>query len=255
MVEANRRQPRKFVAGNWKMHGVGASIGEAVAVARSLAEEPTDVRVAIFPPATLIHRMAQALDGTAVEVGGQDAHAHAWGAYTGDICTEMLKDAGAELVILGHSERRITYGETNEVVAAKADQARKAGLEPIICVGESRSQREQGRAIEVVRAQVKESVPMSIAGKAFSVAYEPIWAIGSGLTPTVPQIEEVHASIRKVLIERFGPAGASVAILYGGSVKPDNAAEILQAKEVGGALVGGASLNAEDFLAIIRAAG
>lgn len=255
MVEVSGRQIRKFVAGNWKMHGLGSSIGEARAVAESLAAEPAAARVAIFPPATLIHRMAGELAGTAVEVGGQDIHAHAWGAYTGDICAEMLKDAGAQLVILGHSERRNTYGETNEVVSAKVDQARRAGLEPIICVGESRSQREHGRAIEVVRAQVKESAPLSIAGKPFSIAYEPIWAIGSGLTPTIPQIEEVHASIRKVLVERFGAAGNVVPILYGGSVKPDNAAEILAAREVGGALVGGASLSATDFLSIIRAAG
>jgi len=243
---------RKFVVGNWKMNGLSQSLDEAGEVAASLAREPATARVAICPPATLIERLARKLEASSVEVGAQDCHAEPCGAFTGDVCGDMLHDAGATLVILGHSERRDYYGETDAKVAAKVEGALKAGLEPIVCVGESLEQRKAGEAAAVVRRQLQGSLPDSLKGRDFSVAYEPIWAIGTGLTPTVPEIEAIHAEIRAALDERF--PGQPVAILYGGSVKPSNAAEILAAKEVGGALVGGASLKASDFLAIIRAA-
>ena len=186
-------------------------------------------------------------------MGGQDCRSEASGALTGDIAAEMLADAGATLVILGHSERRAGHGETDQIVAAKVEGALRAGLTPIICVGETLPEREAGRALDVVTGQVRASLPASLTGKDFYVAYEPVWAIGTGLTPTTPQIEEVHQAIRAVLIEQLGASGKAAPILYGGSVKPSNAAEILHASEVGGALVGGASLKAADFLGIIRA--
>jgi triosephosphate isomerase len=240
-----------LIAGNWKMNGVAASLSEAQAVAAGIGG--TKARVAICPPATLVARAAEAAKGTGLLIGGQDCRAEASGAFTGDVAAEMLADAGASLVILGHSERRAGYGETDLVVAAKVDAALRAGLEPIVCVGETLEEREAGKALEIVTRQVRGSLPASLAGKAFSVAYEPVWAIGTGLTPTTPQIEEVHVAIRATLVEVFGEHGKAPPILYGGSVKPSNAAEILHAAEVGGALVGGASLKADDFLGIIRA--
>jgi triosephosphate isomerase (TIM) len=246
---------RHLIAGNWKMNGLTASLDEARAVAASLAETPSVAEVALCPPATLIASMAQTLVGTSVLVGGQDCRVEASGAFTGDIAAEQLRDAGATLVILGHSERRAGHGETNQIVAAKVDAALRAHLRPIVCVGETLQEREAGDAIAVVTRQVAESLPQSLAGAAFAVAYEPVWAIGSGLTPTIDQIEEVHVAIRGVLTEAFGEHGTTPPILYGGSVKPANAREILSAAEVGGALVGGASLKAADFLPIIRSAG
>lgn len=243
--------PTPLIAGNWKMNGVAASLAEAQAVASGL--ETIKARVAICPPATLVSRAASALKDSAVLVGGQDCRAEASGAFTGDVAAEMLVDAGAALVILGHSERRAGYGETDAVVADKVTAALRAGLEPIICVGETLAEREAGDALKIVTGQVRGSLPAELAGKAFSVAYEPVWAIGTGLTPTTPQIEEIHVAIRATLVELFGEHGKSPAILYGGSVKPSNAAEILHAAEVGGALVGGASLKAQDFLGIINA--
>jgi triosephosphate isomerase len=245
---------RPLIAGNWKMNGLEAGLAEARAVAAALEARPPAARVAICPPATLIHRLADALAGTGVEVGGQDCRAESGGAFTGDVAAEMLADAGAGLVIVGHSERRAGYGETDALVAAKAGAAHRAGLEPIVCVGETLAEREDGRTLSVVTGQVRGSLPDVLAGKAFAVAYEPVWAIGTGLTPTLEQIEEVHVAIRAVLVELFGDHGASVPILYGGSVKPSNAAEILKLRDVGGALVGGASLKAADFLGIIEAA-
>lgn len=248
------KQSVKLVAGNWKMNGVGGDLVEAEALRAALTTEAANCRVALCPPATLIQRMARGLAEGAVEVGGQDCHSAKAGAYTGSISAEMLKDAGATLVILGHSERRAGFGETNADVAAKVDAALAAGLEPIICIGETLDEREAGRAVEVVSAQVAGSLPDSLAGQAFAVAYEPVWAIGTGLTPTLEQIEEVHAAVRAAMIARLGEGGWTAPILYGGSVKPSNAREILAVAEVGGALVGGASLKAEDFLGIIRAA-
>ncbi len=198
-----------------------------------------------------MERLAHALAGSSVFVGGQDCHTEVQGAFTGDVSAEMLFEAGARMVILGHSERRSVHGETDAVVAAKARAALRAGLEPIICVGETLEERQAGRTLEVICGQVQASLPQELAGKAFAVAYEPVWAIGTGLTPTLEQIEEAHVALRNAM----GALGASAPILYGGSVKPGNAAEILKAREVGGALVGGASLKAADFLPIVRAAG
>jgi len=198
--------------------------------------------------------MARALADGPVELGGQDCHAEASGAFTGSVSAAMLADAGAKLVILGHSERRAGFGESDADVAAKVEAALVAGLEPIICIGETLAEREAGQAVEVVSRQVAGSLPSSLSGKAFAVAYEPVWAIGTGLTPTLEQIEEVHAAVRAAMLARLGEGGRVAPILYGGSVKPSNAAEILAVAEVGGALVGGASLKAEDFLGIIRAA-
>ena len=245
-------KPQVLIAGNWKMNGLGASLAEANALAGSLGQ--TTARVAICPPATLVQRLAEVLTDSGVLVGAQDCHAEASGAFTGDTSADQLADAGATLVILGHSERRSGHGESDALVAAKVQAALRAGLEPIVCVGETLDQRKAGDALAIVTGQVRGSLPRELAGNAFAVAYEPVWAIGTGLTPTTPEIEEVHRAIRAALLEMFGDAGRGVAILYGGSVKPSNAAEILHADEVGGALVGGASLKADDFLGIIRAA-
>ena len=246
---------RDLIAGNWKMNGLVSSLAEARTLAEALDRQPPAARIALCPPATLVSRMAEALAGSGVLVGGQDCHAEVTGAFTGDIAAEMLADAGARLVILGHSERRAYHGETDAIVAIKAKAALRAGLEPIVCVGESLEQRQAGDTLALVTRQLRGSVPVELASHAFAVAYEPVWAIGTGLTPTIEQIEEVHLAIRDVLVQTLGEAGEVAPILYGGSVKPSNASEILAAREVGGALVGGASLKAADFLGIIRAAG
>lgn len=248
------KQSVKLVAGNWKMNGLGASLDEAEALVKALQEQAAACRVALCPPATLTERMARVLADGPVELGGQDCHAEASGAFTGSVSAAMLADAGAKLVILGHSERRAGFGESDADVAAKVEAALVAGLEPIICIGETLAEREAGQAVEVVSRQVAGSLPSSLSGKAFAVAYEPVWAIGTGLTPTLEQIEEVHAAVRAAMVAKLGEGGRVAPILYGGSVKPSNAAEILAVAEVGGALVGGASLKAEDFLGIIRAA-
>lgn len=243
--------PTPLIAGNWKMNGLTASLAEAKAIAEGSAK--SRARVAICPPSLLIHQMAQLLAGTKVIVGGQDAHWEKAGAFTGDVSAQMLADAGAGMVILGHSERRAGYRETDELVSRKVEAALSAGLEPIVCVGETLEERKAGEALAVVTGQVRGSLPEALAGKSFAVAYEPVWAIGTGLTPTTPEIEEVHRAIRATLVEVFGAAGTGAPILYGGSVKASNAREILHAAEVGGALVGGASLKATEFLAIVNA--
>ncbi|ADL01447.1 triose-phosphate isomerase [Brevundimonas subvibrioides] len=248
------KQSVKMIVGNWKMNGLSADLVEATALADSLSGSAPAARVALCPAATLIARMAWALNGRPIEIGGQDCHTAAAGAHTGSISAAMLKDAGAGLVIVGHSERRQACGETDAIVAAKFEAAVAAGLEPIVCVGETLAERETGQAVALVTVQVAASVPATAAGQAFAVAYEPVWAIGTGLTPTLEQIAEVHAAIRAALVARLGDGGHRVPILYGGSVNPGNAAEILRVAEVGGALVGGASLKADSFLAIIRAA-
>ena len=235
------------------MNGLGADLDEARAIAAGVGG--VAARVALCAPATLVERMSRALAGTHVLVGGEDCHAAASGAFTGDVSAEMLADAGARLVIVGHSERRAGYGETDAVVAAKAQAALRAGLEPIVCVGETLEQRKAGAALPVVEAQVRGSLPAELAATPFAVAYEPVWAIGTGLTPSTVEIEEVHRAIRAVLVDMFGAHGKATPILYGGSVKPTNAGEILHAAEVGGALVGGASLKAKDFLGIIEGMG
>jgi triosephosphate isomerase len=243
--------PEPLIVGNWKMNGVSASLAEARAIAAGVGD--ARARVVLCPPCTLLDRMAAVFDGTPVQLGGQDNHWSEGGAFTGDVSAEMLADAGASLVILGHSERRSGHLETDALVASKVREALKAGLEPIICVRETLAEREDGRTLATVTTQAAVSVPGEIAGRRFSIAYEPVWAIGSGVTPTLSQIEEVHRAIRAVLVDRFGQAGGSAPILYGGSVSSSKAAEILHANEVGGVLVGGASRKAEDFLAIIHA--
>ena len=249
------KQSVKLIAGNWKMNGVAADLATVVEdLKASLRSEPASCRVALCPPSTLVDRMADAVRGHDIEVGGQDCRPETHGAYTGGVSAGMLRDAGATLVIVGHSERRQEFGETDQLVSAKAEAAVREGLAPIICVGETLEQREQGRAVEVVRDQVMNSLPKAVLGRDFAVAYEPVWAIGTGLTPTLEQIEEVHRAVRAAMIERLGLGSAAAPILYGGSVKPDNARDILAVPEVGGALVGGASLKAADFLGIIRAA-
>jgi triosephosphate isomerase len=246
--------PTKFVAGNWKMNGLASALREATAVSEALKAAPSRSRVALFPPAPLIWRMAQALADGPVEIGAQDSHREDCGAYTGDVSAEMLHDAGARLVILGHSERRTLHRESDQLIAGKVAGALRARLEPIICVGEQREHRRIGHANQVVRGQLEGSLPALLAGRAFSVAYEPIWAIGSGETPSAADIEDTHATIREALNALLG-GGATTPILYGGSVKPDNAAELLHIPGVDGVLVGGASLAADSFLPIIRAAG
>jgi triosephosphate isomerase (TIM) len=239
---------RALIAGNWKMNGTLADIAAIAAPLRAPAEElPCDLLVC--PPATLLHATALALAGAKVAVGAQDCHANPVGPHTGDICAAMLRDAGATWVIVGHSERRADHGETDALVQAKCEAAMAAGLTPILCVGETEAERAAGRQDAVVGAQLAGSLPDGFAGV---VAYEPVWAIGTGRTPTEADVSAMHAFIRGALVARFGAAGAGVRILYGGSVKPANAAALLNLPEVGGALVGGASLQAEDFLAIAR---
>jgi triosephosphate isomerase len=243
-----------LIAGNWKMFGLGPAVDEAIQVAASLMKQPSFARVAICPPATLVERLARAVQGSALIVGGQDLHAEVRGPYTGDISGEMLADAGARLVILGHSERRTAHGETDAMVRGKVFAALRSGLEPIVCVGETLAERQAGRTLEIICGQVKNSLPANMAGYPFAVAYEPIWAIGAGQTPALDQIEEAHGALRDALAKALGEPGRAAPILYGGSVNPSNAAEILKVREVGGALVGGASLKAADFLPIVRAA-
>jgi triosephosphate isomerase len=245
---------RPLIAGNWKMHGVESALDEARLLAAAVEERSPSARVAIFPPATLLSRLAHVLAGAPIEIGGQDCRPEPCGAFTGDISPEMLVDAGAGLVILGHSERRAYHHENDALVAAKVAGALRAGLEPVVCVGESLGERRAGLAVATVERQVQACLADVSGGRSVVVAYEPVWAIGSGLTPSLSEIEAVHGAIRGALQSLLGPAGSAVPILYGGSVKGANAAEILAAKHVDGALVGGASLKTSDFIAIIQAA-
>ena len=243
---------RPYIVGNWKMHGTRAMLAEARAIDRA-AERLIKAEVAIAPPFTLIH--ATRKEAGLIGVGAQDCHPADGGAHTGDISAAMLKDAGAGFVIVGHSERRADHGETDADVKAKAEAALAAGLGAIVCVGETEAQRDACKAEAVVAAQLEGSLPGGAeAAERVTVAYEPVWAIGTGRTPTVEDVGAMHRSIRERLSAIYGEAGAQVRILYGGSVKPDNAAELLSAEEVGGALVGGASLTAESFLGIVIAA-
>ena len=243
---------RQLIAGNWKMNGLGASLAEVELLRKGLADEAVQADVLICPPASLIARAA-AVTGKDIAIGGQDCHAEPSGAFTGDVSAEMLKDAGASYVIVGHSERRQYHGETDAMVAAKARAAWRAGLKAIICIGETEAQRENGHALAVCSSQMHLCIPEGANPQTASIAYEPVWAIGTGKTPTSTQIVEVHTMIRDHLTAQFGEAGREIRILYGGSVKPGNAAEILALTDVNGALVGGASLKAADFLPIIRA--
>ena len=241
---------RSLIAGNWKMNGLGADLGEIAALARGLATTPRAVDVLVCPPATLIARAA----GLGLPVGGQDCAPAPQGAFTGDISAEMLRDAGATFVILGHSERREKHGESDALVRAKTEAAHRAELTAILCIGETKQQRDAGQENRIVSGQLAASVPDGATPANLVIAYEPIWAIGTGVVPSSEQIVQMHALIRKGLMDRFGEAGGGMRILYGGSVKPDNAASILSLPEVGGALVGGASLKAPDFLGIIAGA-
>ena len=244
---------RHLIAGNWKMNGLAASLQEAVQVAKGAKEAEGKADVMLCPPATLIAQMRWATKDFPLLIGGQDCHAKPSGAHTGDISAEMLKDAGATAVIVGHSERRTDHGETDEIVRAKAEAARRAGLLAIVCIGETEAERDSGKTLDVVSRQLAASVPDGNPAD-IVIAYEPVWAIGTGRTPSEADIGEVHAHIRAGLRARFGAPGDSVRILYGGSMKPENAAAILKVPEVNGGLVGGASLKAADFLAIVRAA-
>lgn len=241
----------KLAAGNWKMNGIGESLAEIDKLAE--AHPAPGCEVLICPPATLLARMADNLAESPIAVGGQDCHHAASGAHTGDISAEMLLDAGADYVILGHSERRADHGETDAVVRAKAQAAIGAGLAAIVCVGETEGQRDAGETLNVIGTQLAGSLPDGMTGEMLVVAYEPVWAIGTGRTPTLDEIAEVHDFMRRALTTRFGPEGEDMRLLYGGSVKPSNATDIFAVSNVDGALVGGASLKATDFGAIIAA--
>ncbi len=243
-----------LIAGNWKMNGLAAALGEVEKLAGLLGDAQRSADIAVCPPATLIAAMSRIAAAAGIAVGGQDCHMAASGAHTGDISAPMLADAGARMVIVGHSERRADHGESDAIVRDKARAALAAGLVPIICVGETRAQREAGDAAAVVSAQISGSVPDEAAGREIVVAYEPVWAIGTGLTPTSADIAAMHKGIRDQLAERFRAQGETIRLLYGGSLKPANAREILAIEHVNGGLVGGASLLADDFFAIISAA-
>jgi triosephosphate isomerase (TIM) len=246
-------QRRPLIAGNWKMYGLKASTAELdkmIEQGAALAER-TDLMVC--PPATLVAAFADRAKGTPIAIGGQDCHAAASGAYTGDLSAEMFKDAGASAVIVGHSERRTYHHESDAQVRAKALSAWRAGLTAIVCIGETRDERAAGQALDVVGRQLDGSIPDGATAQNLVVAYEPVWAIGTGLTPTPADVAEVHAFIREGLARRLGAGAGAVRILYGGSVKPANAKELMGVANVDGALVGGASLKAVDFLAIAAA--
>ena len=240
---------RPLAAGNWKMNGLKASLAEIAAIAAAAATEAGGADLALCPPATLLGAAVEAAAGR-IAIGGQDCHAKPSGAHTGDIAAEQLADVGATYVIVGHSERRADHGESDSVVKAKAEAALRAGLTAIVCVGETREQREAGQALAIVGGQLTGSLPAGATAQNLVIAYEPVWAIGTGLTPTAADVAEVHAFIRKELEALLPGQGAAVRILYGGSVKPANAKELMGVANVNGALVGGASLTAKDFLAI-----
>jgi triosephosphate isomerase len=243
---------RPLIAGNWKMHGLAPQLGEIEAIAASVKASPPFSDILICPPSTLIARAVQTAGGQ-IGIGGQNCSSEPAGAFTGDISAEMLKDAGASTVIVGHSESRQHHGETDAMVAAKAKAAWRAGLLAIVCIGETASQRRDGNALSVCGDQIAGSVPEGITLAANAIGYEPLWAIGTGRSATHEEIANVHAHIRQCLVARFGEEGKKVRILYGGSVKPSNAREILALSEVGGVLVGGESLKATDFEPIFRA--
>ena len=245
---------RPLVAGNWKMNGTSASLNELRMIGNGfLGGLDAETEALVCVPATLLAHAAEILSRTPVRAGGQDCHAEESGAHTGDISAEMLKDAGASHVIVGHSERRADHGEDDATVEAKAAAAWRAGLTAIVCVGETKAEREEGATLDVLSRQLAGSVPASATPSNTIVAYEPVWAIGTGLTPTAADVAEAHAHIRQELVKKLGPAAAKIRILYGGSVKPSNAGELLGVDNVDGALVGGASLKAADFLGIAEA--
>jgi len=247
---------KTLIAGNWKMNG---HLEDGVALAKGVALEVKksgrrDCEVLICPPYTLLMATKKAIKGSRVQLGAQDCHFDAKGAHTGDISPLMLKDLGCQYVIVGHSERRTDHGETNELIAKKASSAIEAGLKVIICIGETEKERDENRTIEVCTSQIMGSVPSNATYQNTVIAYEPVWAIGTGKTPTAQDVEDVHASIRKVISKKLGRANANkMRILYGGSMKPSNAKELLSLEDVDGGLIGGASLKVADFTAIIDA--
>jgi triosephosphate isomerase (TIM) len=242
---------RPLIAGNWKMNGLKASIAELDAMLAGAAAVAAKADLLVCPPATLVAAFAErAKASTGLRVGAQDCHPKPSGAHTGDISAEMLADAGAEAIIVGHSERRADHGETDPLVRQKAEAAWRAGLPAIVCIGETREQRDSGKTLDVCGTQLVGSLPDGATAGNLVVAYEPVWAIGTGLTPTPQDVEQIHRFIRDSLTRRFKGEGASIRILYGGSVKPQNAAELMRVANVNGALIGGASLKAADFLAI-----
>jgi triosephosphate isomerase len=241
---------RPLVAGNWKMNGLKAAMAEFDAMLAGAGAFAGKADLLVCPPATLVASFAEQAKGKGVTVGAQDCHPNASGAHTGDLSAEMLKDAGASAIIVGHSERRADHGEGDALVRQKAEAAWRAGVTAIVCIGETRAQRDAGQTLDICGAQLKGSLPDGATAVNLVVAYEPVWAIGTGLTPTTGDVEEVHRFIREKLRERFNAEGGRMRILYGGSVKPSNAKELMAVANVNGALVGGASLKAADFLAI-----
>jgi len=244
---------RPLIAGNWKMNGLKAAEGEFAAMVAGAPAVVAKADLLVCPPATLIADFAGRARGTPVKVGAQDCHPKASGAHTGDISAEMLADAGASAIIVGHSERRTDHGESDLLVRQKAEAAWRAGCVAIVCIGESEEQRNAGQTLDILRGQLSLSLPDGSRADNLVLAYEPIWAIGTGRTPTTTDVEQIHSFIRDLLTERFKAEGARMRILYGGSVKPSNAAELMAVANVNGALVGGASLKAADFLAIAQA--
>ncbi len=248
-----RRSPKPMVAGNWKMNGLSGSLKEVRSVIKAIGKAPVDCEVLLCPPATLLLLAKELIEGTRLKIGGQDCHASSQGAHTGDISAEMLKNAGASAVLVGHSERRNDHKETNMDVRSKAAAAHRAGLIAVVCVGETLKHRESRQTLRIVGHQLKGSLPETATAKNTVIAYEPVWAIGTGMTPTLGDIGEIHAHVRKKLRRLLGVEQANaMRVLYGGSVKPDNAAELLSVENVDGALVGGASLQAKDFLKIVN---
>ena len=244
---------RPLVAGNWKMNGLAASAGELRKIIAGAADLAGKADILVCPPATLLAAFAEIARGSSVAIGAQDCHAEPAGAFTGDLSAEMLKDAGASAVIVGHSERRAYHQEADDAIRAKALAAWRAGLLAIVCIGETKFERDAGATLPRIERQLAESLPDGAKAESLVVAYEPVWAIGTGVTPTPADVAEVHDLIRKRLAGRYGAAGEGMRILYGGSVKPSNAKELMAVANVDGALVGGASLKADDFLGIAGA--
>ncbi|MCA8891919.1 MAG: triose-phosphate isomerase [Hyphomonas sp.] len=245
---------RTLIAGNWKMNGLRSSLVEIVAIAGGVTPARENVEALICVPATLLMQAADQARDSDLKIGGETCHANESGAHTGDVSAEMLADAGASHVIVGHSERRADHGETSEVVAAQAAAALRAGITPIICVGETAAERDSGKAIEVVTSMLRKSLPTGAGADSLVIAYEPVWAIGTGNVATVEAVDEMHNALRESLTDVFGTDADLIPILYGGSMKPGNAADLLAVKNVNGGLIGGASLKAADFLAIYAAA-
>ena len=247
---------RPLIAGNWKMNGLRSSLSEFEAMRAGASDLAGKVDLLVCPPATLVAEFAERTRGSkSFAVGAQDCHPKPFGAHTGDVSAEMLADAGAIAIIVGHSERRADHGETDALVRQKAEAVWRAALTAIVCIGETQQQRDQGQTLDICGGQLKASLPDGARSENLVVAYEPVWAIGTGLTPTVQDVQQIHHFIRDILISRFKGEGARMRVLYGGSVKPSNAAELMAVPNVNGALVGGASLKAADFLGIAARVG